>query len=374
MGSITPFLIWLICIGIAAIMVGLFIQKSENEGFADVSISSSPPVSGTKATQSNITITTCPTGSASYITSKGNTNCCDGDLVNNVCNGTDLCSLSESVPGGLQSCAEWITKEWVTRSKKFCSPSLPFYFGTLSRTPGTEGCSSSLSTSDGSAPEDTRQPQCKIYTNMTDELSNTDSCFNATARDTMKCPQDNATKAMISYGKSTPVILTCNYIPKDGSTNGMPTSCMDAPRAVQYIKSLTWIPVDRINTVVDDINSMRNASFCNYVKNIGTGYKISGDGLPSTEVVKVLPVTNGPYQGDGNNMILLAQYGNSIVFAHIDKNAAVMNGRTGKIIPGKLSNYTLVKYDDLWKMLSSLNAGSNVRLEKDLTNMSVTKV
>ena len=263
MGDAVPFLIWLTCIGIAAIMVGLFIQKSENEGFADA------PTSGTKDSrgkQIGISITKCPTGSVSYITSAGNTNCCEGDLVNNVCNGNDMCSLSQSIPGGLQSCGEWITKEWAIRSKKFCAPSLPYYFGSLARTPGTEGCSESLSTSDGSAPENTMQPKCRIYGNMTDELANTDSCFNATAKDAIKCPQDNATKSMISYGKPTPVILTCNYVPKDGSTNGMPTTCMDAPRAVQYIKSLTWIPTDRINTVVNDINSMRNPSFCNYRK------------------------------------------------------------------------------------------------------------
>jgi hypothetical protein len=260
MGGIVPFLIWLLCIGIAAIMIGLFIQDFEKEGFAD------PPGAKGPIRQSGIMITTCPSGSASYITAEGNTNCCEGDLVNNACNGNEICSLSPSIPGGLQSCADWITKEWASRSKKFCSRNLPYYFGSLARIPGTEGCSASLCSSDGSVPEDPTQPKCKIYGNLTDELSNTDSCFNASALNRISCPQTDAKKIMTSFGKPSPVIFTCNYIPKDGSTNGMPTVCYDAERALEYIKSLQWLAIQQKESIMSMINSKKDRRFCNYVK------------------------------------------------------------------------------------------------------------
>lgn len=350
-------------------MIGYFIQDLEKEGFADTPSDSAP-----LKKQPAIIITTCPKGSVSYITATGNTNCCEGDLVNNVCNGNDMCSLSPSIPGGLQSCADWITREWTKRGEKLCSRSLPYYFGTLARTPGTEGCSASLCSFDGSVPEDPNQPRCKIYGNMTDELSMVDSCYNAVAKDAIKCPQADAKKALVSYGKSTPAILTCNYVPKDDSTNGMPTSCMDAERAIQYLQNITTMNPEQKGSIINSINSGKDSRFCNYVKSTVTRYKISGDGLPSTEVTKAIPATSGPYQGDGSNTALLAQSGNNIVIAHVDKNGTVMNGRTGKIIPGKLSNYDISEYGDIWEVLRSLNSGSNVRREKDVNNMSATKM
>jgi len=372
MGSPVPFLIWLLCIGIAAIMIGIFIQDYEKEGFA-----ASPSRGIGRNRQSNIKITTCPTGSASYITAAGNTNCCEGDLVNNVCNGNEICSLSPTITGGIQSCSDWITKEWTTRSRRFCTRSMPYYFGNLQRTPGLEGCSTSQSSSDGLTPQDSNAQKCKIYGNMTDELSKIDSCFNAKARDNIKCPQIDATKSMASYGTSTPVIFMCNYIPKDGSTNGMPTSCFDAPRIIEYIQSLTWISSGQKNEIISMIRSRRDSRFCNFSKAaLGTGYMISGDGVPPTEVSIVLPVTKGVFYSPGNKA-LLTQYGNNVILAHIDKDNKVMNGRNGDMFIGigKISDYKIDTYDNIWNVIGEMEkkAGNNNRSEY-IKNMTVTRV
>jgi hypothetical protein len=225
---------------------------------------------------------------------------------------------------------------------------MPYYFGNLQRTPGLEGCSTSQSTSDGSAPQDLNVSKCKIYGNMTDELSKIDSCFNAKARDAVQCPETNATKSMASYGTSTPVIFMCNYIPKDGSTNGMPTSCFDAPRIIEYIQSLTWISSGQKNEIISMIRSRRDSRFCNFSKTaLGTGYMISGDGLPPTEVSIVLPVTRGPLKSP-DNKALLTQYGNSVILAHIDKNNKVLDNNGNVMIQtGKLSDYKINKYEDI---------------------------
>ena len=366
MGSAAPFLIWLLCIGITAIMIGYFIRDLEKEGFADT-----PSDSGSFKRQPPIIITTCPKGSVSYITSTGNTNCCEGDLVNNVCNGNIMCSLSPSIPGGLQSCADWIRNEWTNRSIKFCSQSLPYYFGTLIRTPGTEGCSASLCSSDGSVPEDPNQPRCKIYGNMTDELAMVDSCFNAVAKDAIKCPQDNAKKALVSYGKSTPAILTCNYVPKDDSTNGMPTSCMDAERAIQYLQSLASMNPEQKGSIINSINSKKDPRFCNYAASIVSSgaWTISGDSVKPVRSTKIIsPVPYGAY---ATQTLVLAQSGDNIISAYIDKNSKVLNGRTGMSIAGKLSNFNVVTFDDYLRMMSALNRSSR---EKDIKNMTATKV
>ena len=345
-------------------MIGLFIQNSENEGFLDMPTKRQSPIS----------ITTCPAGSTSYITAAGNTNCCEGDLVNNVCNGNDICTLSPPIDGGVKSCGEWITKEWVKRSNKFCSANLPYYFGSLSRSPGTEGCSASLSNSDGSLPEDPTRPKCKIYGNMTDELGNIDSCYNAAALDRVSCPQADAKKSMSSFGKSTPVVFTCSYIPKDGSTNGMPTRCDNAERGIEFIESSPTISAEQKSSMISMINSKKDSRYCNYDKAaIGTGYKISGDGLPSTEVSIALPVTSGMFKGDGKNKMIITQYGNSIIYALIDKDNNVMNARTGEIFPGKLSDYKIDTYDGSLNTKREMikKAGGNVN---PITNLIVTKV
>jgi len=366
MGSPAPFLIWLLCIGITAIMIGYFIRDLEKEGFADT-----PSDSGSLKRQPPIIITTCPKGSVSYITSTGNTNCCEGDLVNNVCNGNIMCSLSPSIPGGLQSCADWVRKEWTNRSVKFCSQSLPYYFGTLVRTPGTEGCSASLCSSDGSVPEDPNQPRCKIYGNMADELAMVDSCFNAVAKDAITCPQADAKKSLISYGKSTPAILTCNYVPKDDSTNGMPTTCMDAERSIQYIQSLTTMSPEQKGATINTINSKKDPKYCNYVGSSGK-WMISGDSVQSTGVTKIItPVPYGPYK---SQTLLLAQSGNNIISVYIDKNGNVLNGRTGKSIDAKLTDYNIVTFDDYLKMIETLNKGRRSSREKDVNNMRATKM
>lgn len=262
-------------------MIGAFIQDFEKEGFADP-----PSASSSAGRQSNISITTCPAGSSSYITAAGNTNCCEGDLVNNICNGNDICSLSPSIPGGLQSCADWITKEWIKRGQRYCSRFLPYYYGTLSRIPGTEGCSASLCSPDGSNPQDVTQPRCKIYGNNTDELTKVDSCYNINARDSMVCPQADAKKLIVSYSSILPAILKCNYIPTNGSSNGMPVDCMDADRAIQYINMQGGPYKD---TIINNISSGKDVQFCNaskayYVdRSLTTGVKsVPGQTCPTT--------------------------------------------------------------------------------------------
>lgn len=341
MGSVAPFLIWLLCIGIAAIMVGLFIQDFEKEGFADLANNPNAvdpedmlDTSGIPSKQSDISITSCPTGSTAYVTRDGNTNCCEGDVANNTCNGNIMCSLSPSVEGGLQSCSDWITLEWATRSVRFCTDNMPYYFGNLARTPGLEGCSASLTVEDGSAPQDPSKPKCKIYGTLSDELSNVDSCYNINALAMITCPQADSKRLMNSFGRSLPVIFNCSYIPRDGSSNGMPINCYDPERAILFIQNSPNMNADQKSSSISMIRSRRDARFCNYSKTVGTGYKLSGPGISGTiPIEKVIPGERVP-----SDKAYFAQNGDKIIFLESNSYSGKMNGL---IAPGNLSDYDI---------------------------------
>lgn len=282
MGSV-PFLIWLLCVGVAALMIGAFIKmdssKDTKEGFSG-----------------GIRITTCPSGSNTYTNSDGDTNCCNGDIVDGKCNGTNMCSLSPTSKNVI-SCAEWLRKEWEKRTRRFCPGSMYNYFGTLQRTPGSEGCSASVCNDNGSEPSNYNAPKCTIY--GTDELNlgKADSCVNIQARDAMQCPQANATKeitanARMQDGKLPPALLKCTYIPTNQSSYNIPVHCTDVPRFKLYIESTLppqWAAIAR--SFIDSFTS-RDVNFCPASKAYfvdGTLSRANATGLPGPQVCPPAP-------------------------------------------------------------------------------------
>lgn len=222
------FLIWLLCIGITVLgIVFLFQYLDLSEGF-----SSSQSIN-------SIVIKTCPASTTSYVTSGGDTNCCDtSDIVNRKCNGNIVCSLSPNSSETILSCSEWVMKEWAKRGSTFCAPSMPHYFGTINRQlESVEGCSASRAGSDGSLPQDPTMPKCKIYQTSADEYAKADSCFNIRARDAMATPIPAATKQIVATGwsrKKYPALLTATYLPPNAM---VPVTCYDWDRVVTYFNS-----------------------------------------------------------------------------------------------------------------------------------------
>jgi hypothetical protein len=64
-------------------------------------------------------ITMCPEGSKSFYDKKGNLNCCSGEVNNDVCQGTTVCTFS-STADGLRFCSE------LTRRRKYLGEINPF--------------------------------------------------------------------------------------------------------------------------------------------------------------------------------------------------------------------------------------------------------
>ena len=169
--SVMPFVIWILCILMASFIIGYCIKYGSlfdpittlEEGFT-----------------TNIRMTSCPLSATSYITHDGDTNCCDGDIVNKKCNGRNICSLSPKPPAGMMSCSDWMNQEWARRSARFCMPSMPNYFGPLHRdNKAIEGCSESMTVDNGTEPQVPTAPRCKIYSSEGQDRSNLDSCYNA---------------------------------------------------------------------------------------------------------------------------------------------------------------------------------------------------
>jgi hypothetical protein len=237
MGSAIPFIIWIFCIGVAALIIG----KALGDDTPGIPLTLLEKKEGFVNLASVFRVTACPGGTTSYILSNGDTNCCSGDIVGNRCNGQDVCSLSpDPYDKNLDSCSAWLAREWARRAARFCPRSMYNYFGKMTRGGGSaEGCSASLPTSDGSQPSDETQPRCKIYQTLNDELSDVDSCYNMIALDKLVCPQANATKDISAStapnGEKLPAILKCTYIPSNGSTFNSPIHCIDVPRYKTYI-------------------------------------------------------------------------------------------------------------------------------------------
>jgi hypothetical protein len=153
-------LIWLLCVGISAILIGFFIRylntpTSTKEGFLTIS---------------------CPIGTTSFVTHRGETHCCNGDIVDNWCNGNVQCSLSPNRNSKIPSCSDYVVAKRTVNSAALCPKTIPNYFASADGS--LRGCSVSQSTADGSAPLDPNQLQCILYPTLDLEKVRLDSCYN----------------------------------------------------------------------------------------------------------------------------------------------------------------------------------------------------
>jgi len=220
---VSSILIWLVCIGISAILIAYALKENtynfllKREGFT-----------------TNIVMNSCPSGSSSYITRDGDTNCCEGDVLNKMCSGTNICSLSPKPPNGIKNCSDWMNAEWTKRASRFCPASMPNYFGPIHRTRGAvEGCAVSQTITNGSAPEDMTRPKCKIYSTEAEEYSQIDSCLNRKALDGMTAPGE---KSIIRTPNDQAALLISTGIPNDGSS-AVPVTCYDYNRYLRFLRT-----------------------------------------------------------------------------------------------------------------------------------------
>ena len=161
MSAFNAFLIWLLCIGIAALIIGYFLKKSSvirnHEGFKQIS--------------------TCPDNSEKIVDDAGRNNCCKGDIVETngriFCSGNIICSLTETFTQGtimVPLCSVFSRENNAERSKNLCPELMPNY---------SEGDKTkSFCSKSSSIPADLNEPYCILYNNSIIDANSLDSCQN----------------------------------------------------------------------------------------------------------------------------------------------------------------------------------------------------
>jgi hypothetical protein len=189
---------------VSVFLGALYFQKAES--FKDIKL-------GTD--DYDIQLQACPSGTSSY-NSKGDILCCDGSIVNEMCNGRTVCSVSDDKPS-MPSCVNLIRKTFKEKSNRFCPPTLPKFF----EGPAGSGCTNGRRTTDGKAPLTTSQAKCTIYTSFTDNQNKLDSCDNIKQKDLFVCP-GTSRPTLTSPRSDKPALVQCTFTT---NTDPQPFTC-----------------------------------------------------------------------------------------------------------------------------------------------------
>lgn len=209
------FLIWLLCVGISAILLGYFLKRSFNplrkEGFV---------------------VHTCPSGTNGFVTEDGETQCCNGDVVDGYCTGDLRCTLSPKSKSGLPTCSELAASEAVAAGSNRCPRSMPHYFGS---TTVIQGCSASPPSANGLQPSDPLQPQCILYKTDAEDKVKLDSCYNVL--------QASIQAAKCSAAETTANLPACvaAVAAANASTSSTTGSSCPSPPVPSFVITGDWV-------------------------------------------------------------------------------------------------------------------------------------
>lgn len=167
-----PYSLGLILIGILLwIGTQVFTNAQQVEGF----------------TTRNVNLNFCPKWAPQIQTAKGNTDCCEGTLLDGKCSAKTFCTLSPSY-NGIPSCLDAWKQYFIEQSQKQCPPTMPNYFEDVKLERGQKGCSQSASKEDGRNPVNSALPSCRIYPTERENREQSDSCFVEKEKLKVQCP------------------------------------------------------------------------------------------------------------------------------------------------------------------------------------------
>lgn len=213
-------LVCFLILGVSVFLGALYYKESEP--FVDMKLSQS---------DIDIQLQACPSGTSSY-DEKGDIYCCEGDIVNERCNGRIVCSVSldkENLP----SCVNLLRKELREKGAKFCPPTLPFYFED--KQTKISGCTDKKRTADGKKPLEENQPKCILYGSASDTLNKLNSCENIKERDLYKCPEGK--KAILTNPRpNRPVLVQCDFTT---NVTPQPITCYSDTSLLNHLKEVS---------------------------------------------------------------------------------------------------------------------------------------
>lgn len=140
------------------------------------------------ADDSDIQISMCPQNSTPIQTGKGDTDCCDGEIVDFKCKKNLICTLSPA-HDGIPSCVDFLKKSLRDKAIKECPTKFPRYWEN--KTMNTKGCVAGKRLPDGTGPNDTPtfENSCKGFNSEVDGKNTYGSCYNAKYNEQMVCPE-----------------------------------------------------------------------------------------------------------------------------------------------------------------------------------------
>lgn len=210
----------------------------------------------------DISITTCPNGTTSFVNESGFTLCCNGTVNGSTCNGVEACSLSGTF-GSLPSCSLYYGSYLAKKGETRCPASMPNYYEKADGS--VKGCTAGKRLANGSLPASPSDKRCALYNDKGNDMMQIDSCTNIKMLEKTQCFKKgtpNTTKSLLNYWP-TPVVQ-CSYI--DLSLDAVPHNCMEGSSINRYYKylkelfpqyapfidnifenSVKWDPVYKIN-------------------------------------------------------------------------------------------------------------------------------
>lgn len=181
---------------------------------------------------SMLQIRMCPESAPLVQTSKGYTDCCEGDFLDGKCKGKTLATLSpehDSIP----SVINYWRKTFAEKAKQ-CPATMPYYFEDVQkRADGRKGCSSQQPQADGRRSANAER-SCIIYRTASENYGNSNSCFLEAIRSTQQCPPDGETNAQILRLRRPRrgFVVNCNGMDE----NGLPFTCYNDQTMYEFLK------------------------------------------------------------------------------------------------------------------------------------------
>ena len=178
-------------------------------------------------TATSLNISFCPLSAPEIQTSKGSTDCCEGDFIDGRCKGTTFCTQSPT-HDGIKSCLEAWRDYFRKQSDKYCTggpEGLPHYYENVKVRNGIKGCSASPVHESGAYPQNAGAKFCRVYDSDWDNQRKANSCYNEKRRLALVCPNvpNENYQAKIKEGNGEFQYLMCEY--SGSSTGGIPSFC-----------------------------------------------------------------------------------------------------------------------------------------------------
>jgi len=175
----------------------------------------------------SLNISFCPLYAPEIQTSRGSTDCCEGDFIDGKCKGRTFCTQSPT-HDGIKSCLEAWRDYFRNQGEKHCTAGpegLPHYYENVKVRNGIKGCSASPVHESGAYPQNAGAKFCRVYDSDWDNQRKANSCYNEKRRLALVCPNvpNENYQAKIKEGNGDFQYLMCEY--SGATTAGIPSFC-----------------------------------------------------------------------------------------------------------------------------------------------------